>query len=55
MERLRFLMAYEISKSLAFEKGKVTTPLGEADELMLTSQPVLATILRPGFPLHQGF
>lgn len=55
MERLGFLMAYEISKSLGFETKPVTTPLGEADELMLINQPVLATILRAGLPLHQGF
>ena len=55
MERLGFLMAYEISKTLAFEKCAVTTPLGEADEFLLSKQPVLATILRAGLPLHQGF
>lgn len=55
MERLGFLMAYEISKTLKLETINVTTPLGEASELVFQHQPVLATILRAGLPLHQGF
>jgi uracil phosphoribosyltransferase len=33
----------------------VVTPLGIANVPVLTEYPVLATILRAGLPLHQGF
>jgi len=54
LERVGELMAYEISKVLAFQQKPVTTPLGVTDCLVLAEQPVLATILRAGLPLHQG-
>jgi uracil phosphoribosyltransferase len=53
-ERMGEIMAYEISKHLEFDEVEVTTPLGEADCFVLNQQPVLATILRAGLPLHQG-
>ncbi len=55
LERVGELMAYEISKVLAYKKRSVTTPLGASDCKVLVQQPVLATILRAGLPLHQGF
>ncbi len=55
LERIGELMAYEISKSLDYEKVTVTTPLAEKDTNILVDQPVLATILRAGVPMHQGF
>ncbi len=55
MERIGELMAYEISKTLDYEKVTVTTPLGEKETNILVEQPVLATIMRAGLPLHQGF
>ncbi len=55
MERLGELMAYEISKTLIYEAQTVETPLGEAVVEMPTQQIVLASILRAGLPLHQGF
>ncbi|MBI1289008.1 MAG: uracil phosphoribosyltransferase [Flavobacteriales bacterium] len=54
LERIGELMAYEISKELEWKTGTVTTPLGEAELPLSTEQPVLATILRAGLPLHQG-
>ena len=36
------------------ESIEVTTPLGAASGRILAEQPVLATILRAGLPLHQG-
>ena len=54
LERIGEVMAYEISKVLPYEKKKITTPLGEVDIHLLKQQPVLATILRAGLPLHQG-
>lgn len=54
LERIAEIMAYEVSKKLAFEKHVVTTPLGEAPSSRLTEQPVLATILRAGLGMHNG-
>ena len=54
MERIGEIMAYEISKCLPYEKQTITTPLGEVAMNILKQQPVLATILRAGLPLHQG-
>ncbi|GAB2560036.1 uracil phosphoribosyltransferase [Spirosoma areae] len=55
LERLGELMAYEISKKLAYQNVAVQTPLGIANTQVLRQQPVLATILRAGLPFHQGF
>ena len=54
LERVGEIMAYEISKTLAFGQKPVTTPLGISDCSVLLEQPVLATILRAGLPLHRG-
>lgn len=54
LERIGEAIAYEISKTLPFEEREVTTPLGTATSKLLKEQPVLATILRAGLPLHQG-
>ena len=55
LERIGELTAYEISKTLDYETVTVTTPLGEKEMNILVDQPVLATIMRAGLPLHQGF
>ena len=47
-------MAYEISKTLDYKPVEVTTPLGVAETHLLSEQPVVATILRAGLPVHQG-
>ena len=54
MERMGEIMAYEISKTLTYETVEVTTPLGIANIPLIKDQPVIATILRAGLPLHQG-
>jgi uracil phosphoribosyltransferase len=54
LERMGEIIGYEISREFAYEKQQVTTPMGEASCYLLTEQPVLATILRAGLPLHQG-
>ena len=54
LERIGEVAAYEISKVLPFAEKEIQTPLGIADCKMMTEQPVLATILRAGLPLHQG-
>ena len=54
IERIGEVAAYELSKTLQYKTVEVTTPLGIAPTQLLTEQPVLATILRAGLPLHQG-
>ncbi|MEO6069962.1 MAG: uracil phosphoribosyltransferase [Chitinophagaceae bacterium] len=54
LERIGEIAAYEISKRLPYITKEVPTPLGTASCKMLEQQPVLATILRAGLPLHQG-
>jgi uracil phosphoribosyltransferase len=54
LERIGEAAAYEISKVLPFIEKEIQTPLGIATCKMLKEQPVLATILRAGLPLHQG-
>jgi uracil phosphoribosyltransferase len=48
------VFAYEISKNLDYDLTQITTPLGVADSYKLISEPVIATILRAGLPLHLG-
>jgi uracil phosphoribosyltransferase len=54
LERIGEVIAFEISKKLTWEEREIQTPLGAASCKMLKQQPVLATILRAGLPLHQG-
>ncbi len=54
IERLGEIMAYEISKTLSYKSTITTTPLGEATTRELEQQPVIASILRAGLPLHNG-
>ena len=54
LERIGEIAAYEISKTLPFVTREVETPLGTHSSLVLAKQPVLATILRAGVPMHQG-
>ena len=54
LERIGEVFAYEISKKLPFVEKETNTPLGVASSFVLESQPVLATILRAGLPLHTG-
>lgn len=54
LERVGEIFAYEISKELSYKYKEVTTSLGVAKMKVLEQQPVLATILRAGLPLHQG-
>src|ERR1700741_4715568 len=54
MERMGEIFAYEISKKLEYKTIDVTPPLGIAQVPVMAHQPVIATILRAGLPLHQG-
>lgn len=55
IERIGEVMAIELSKSLSYEPVEVQTPLATATVNTIAEPLVLATILRAGMPLHQGF
>lgn len=54
LERIGEIAAYEISKELPWKIQEIPTPLGIHESKVLEEQPVLATILRAGVPLHHG-
>jgi len=54
LERVGEVIAYEISKTLEWKEQEIQTPLGIHNSKLLAEQPVLATILRAGLPLHHG-
>ncbi|MGJ7032391.1 uracil phosphoribosyltransferase [Niabella hirudinis] len=54
LERIGEVIAYEISKELPYKTEETQTPLGISNSNVLENQPVLATILRAGLPMHQG-
>ena len=54
LERIGEVAAYEISKTFLYSEKEVQTPLGISTCRVFDEQPVLATILRAGMPLHQG-
>lgn len=54
LERIGEVIAYEISKQMSHQVIETQTPLGTSESKVLAEQPVLATILRAGLPLHQG-
>ncbi len=55
LERIGFLLGYEISKELGYSTSEVTTPLGRLDMRLPSQQPVVLSILRAGLPMHNGF
>jgi len=55
VRRMSTIMAYEVSKHLSYEDKSVETPLGESPSKVLAKQPVIASILRAGIPMHLGF
>lgn len=54
LERIGEIAAYEISKELEWKETEIQTPLGIHTSKVLAEQPVLATILRAGLPMHNG-
>lgn len=54
LERIGEVAAYEISRHMSYEEKETPTQLGVSTCKVLKEQPVLATILRAGLPLHQG-
>lgn len=54
VERIGEILAYELSKTLKYEKQAVTTPLGKSEVFIPTEEIVICSILRAGLPLHNG-
>ena len=54
LERIGEIAAYEISKELPSIVKAIKTPLGTHHSNVLAEQPILATILRAGLPMHNG-
>lgn len=54
IERISFIMGYELSKHLQFQEEAIQTPLGTANCHLLQQQPVIASILRAALPMHSG-
>jgi len=55
IERIGEYMAMELSKVLDYQPTEVQTPLAATTVNTIADQLVLATVLRAGLPLHQGF
>ena len=55
LERIGEIFAYEISKEMEYQNKDIKTPLGLSKDPLMIEKPILATILRAGLPLHQGF
>lgn len=55
LERIGEIMAYEVSKKLAYADQSIETPLAQTSLKIIQQQPVLVTILRAGLPFFQGF
>ncbi|MBQ3688764.1 MAG: uracil phosphoribosyltransferase [Bacteroidales bacterium] len=55
IKRLSHVLAYEISKTLNYNSVQVETPLGKADCNIIKGKTVIASVLRAGLPMHEGF
>lgn len=55
IERIGEIMAYEISKTLNFQFHNTITPLGSNESYKISEDLVIASVLRAGLPMHQGF
>ena len=55
LSRLGFLLGYEISKSLEFERKTIVTPTAKTSIALITDKVVIVTIMRAGLPFQEGF
>lgn len=55
LERIGAISAYEISKELSYSSNQAHTPVANATTKTLSTQPVVATIIRAGLPPYSGF
>lgn len=54
LERMGEIIAYEISKDIDYIDTETQTPLGVSNCKTIQNQPVIASIMRAGLPMHQG-
>ena len=54
LRRIGQIFAYEISKEMEYQLQTVQTPFGEKAMNLPVEDPVVASILRAGLPLHEG-
>ncbi|QEC40805.1 uracil phosphoribosyltransferase [Pseudobacter ginsenosidimutans] len=54
LERVGEVAAWRISQHLPYVEREIQTSMGVSNCRVLEEQPVLATVLRAGLPLHQG-
>ena len=54
IERIGWMMAYEVSRTLSYSICDIVTPLGVAPVSLPTDPIVVGSILRAGIPMHQG-
>lgn len=54
LRRIGRIFAYEISKEFHYANTCIQTPLGEKVMQVPDEEPVVASILRAGLPLHEG-
>jgi uracil phosphoribosyltransferase len=55
LERISEIFAYEISKHMEYKPVQAQTPLGIADMQIPSETVVVASIMRAGLPMHDGF
>lgn len=54
IERIGEILGYELSKTLSYRPTTINTPLGMCEIEKIDNEVVLCSILRAGFPLHNG-
>ncbi|WP_026998297.1 uracil phosphoribosyltransferase [Eisenibacter elegans] len=54
LSRIGEALAYEISRTLAYQTTTITTVLGQKQTQTLVQHPVLVSIMRAGLPMHEG-
>ena len=55
LRRIGHAMAYEVSRTLNYERRTVQTPLAPAEVNTISDRIVIGTVLRAGLALHEGF
>lgn len=54
LERIGEILAYEMSKTLAYKPKTIQTVLGQHQKPTIQNELVICSILRAGLPLHNG-
>lgn len=55
LERLGEVLAFEVSKTLSYQKKEIQTPLEQMEMQLTSDQVVLVAVLRAALPFYQGF